>query len=182
MPETVPTAFPQNAAKTDDRKPAVSGRARNNWRHGKRARVSPLVGMAPRGYGRAVGDSRAEMNDVLALVCDQRGQTTAYDFTVALEYAEAEITRRACWRLWQRNIGKLTIEQELAIRRDATKAAEKKSACLVKLGLDALSKPIDPWESLHLPEREAQIDAGRNGDTDTSAGQLASQTTGGERC
>jgi hypothetical protein len=117
-------------------KPALPARARNHWRHGRYAKHSILLGKAPKGMARPVSDARKIMDDALAAVCELRGETTLYDFSVACELAEAEVTRRACWRLWQRNIGRLTVAEELQIRRDAMKAAETRSRCLARLGLD----------------------------------------------
>lgn len=90
------------------------------------------------------------MNDVLAEVCALRGETTLYDFALARDVAECEITRRACWRLWRKHAATLTVEQILMLRRDAMKAASEQSRNLRLLGLDH-RKAADIWDSLHTP-------------------------------
>jgi len=128
----------------------------NRLSHGKYAKRSPLVlGKAPRGMQRPISDTRRMMAAVTTAVVELRGKTSLHDISVIGELGEAEVTRRLCWRLWNLNRGKLSVEQELAIRRDATRAAEHRSRCLRLLGLDARPDTENPWDIPAIPAPSA---------------------------
>ena len=125
---------------------------RNRFRTGSRSRQPLMLGKSPPGLHRAVSDARKVVNALLAAVVQARGTATLLDQSLALEAGEYEIQRRACWRLL-RQVGpdgkpNLTVEQQLAIRREASRAATERTRCIRALGID-LKPAGDVWASLH---------------------------------
>jgi hypothetical protein len=87
------------------------------------------------------------MAAILDAVCERRGETTLYDFTLARDAAEFEVTRRALWRLWQ--AGGLTVEQVIMLRRQTQQAASDQSKCLKALGLDVRESDLSSPQALY---------------------------------
>jgi len=129
--------------------------SRNALRTGKRMTLPLGLGTAPKGMRRQVSDARQKMSELASAVLESRGATsvdalTPFEVSVINEYGEAEVTRRLCWRLWNKNQSELSVSDLLSIRRDAERASEKRTKCIVRLGLDR-TEDDDGWPFPSFP-------------------------------
>lgn len=145
--------MPAMLTTTDMQKPGAPRGNRNRLRSGKHARQSLVLGVAPAGMRYAVTGARGVMEEIRRAVVAVRNETTVFDESLILELGEWEVHRRLCWRLLRVEAGKLTVDQQVSIRRDAAKAASERSRILKALGLDKHHED-DPWAVLRLPETE----------------------------